>query len=330
MSGQLFTVAAEGGYAYSDQLSNVLRMQVQPLTKFRQLCDMEDGSEKGLHSGASFTWNVYSNLGTQGRRLAETSPIPQSGFTIAQRSLTVYEAGIGVPYTGKLADLAKHDVVAIIDKVLREDARKYFDIEAFLQFNSTKLRVAPNSGNDDAVIALDTNGTCSTTNNNALKSGHVKNIVDMMKERNIPPYAMDDYLAISHPTTYRTFKDGLETTNAYTSTGVERIYSGEVGRYEGTRFLEQTFIPKGGAADSTTYDPWSSTADAWNNGKSSWAFFFGADTCTEAICIPEEIRASIPSDFGRSKALAWYYLGGFGLAHDDAVNSRIVKWDSAA
>ena len=25
-----------------DQLSKVLRMQVQPLTKFRQLCDMED------------------------------------------------------------------------------------------------------------------------------------------------------------------------------------------------------------------------------------------------------------------------------------------------
>ena len=41
-----------------DQLSKVLRMQVQPLTKFRQLCDMEDGSDKGLHSGANFVWNV--------------------------------------------------------------------------------------------------------------------------------------------------------------------------------------------------------------------------------------------------------------------------------
>jgi hypothetical protein len=54
------------------------------------------------------------------------------------------------------------------------------------------------------------------------------------------------------------------------------------------------------------------------------------DTCTEAVGIPEEIRASIPSDFGRSKALAWYWLGGFGLAHDDATNSRIIMWDSAA
>ena len=154
--------------------------------------------------------------------------------------------------------------------------------------------------------------------------------VDTLKERNVPPYAADDYVAISHPTTYRNFKNSLEAINQYTETGLVHIYNGEIGRYEGTRFIEQTFIPKGGAADSVTFDPWTGTADPWNNGLSSWMFIFGADTCTEAVGIPEEIRASIPSDFGRSKAIAWYYLGGFGLAHPDATNARVIKWDSAA
>lgn len=330
MAGQLWSVPAEGGYMYSDELSDTIRVALQPLAKFRQLCDMEDGSDKGLHAGGSFVWNVYSNVGSQGRRLSETSPIPQSGFTVAQRSLTVWEAGNSVPYTGKLADLAKHDVVSIIDRTLKEDARKYFDIEAFFQFKNTKLRAAPTSGNSATAITLDTNGTCSTTNNLALNTGHVKAIVDAMKERNIPPYAGDDYVSISHPTTLRTFKNSLESINQYTETGLVHIFNGEIGRYEGTRFIEQTFIPKGGAADSTTFDPWSGTADVWNNALSSWAFFLGADTCTEAVCIPEEIRASIPGDFGRSKALAWYFLGGFGLAHDVAADSRIVMWDSAA
>jgi N4-gp56 family major capsid protein len=330
MAGQLWSVPSEGGYLYSDELSDVIRMALQPLAKFRQLCDMEDGADKGLHAGGSFTWNVYSNIGAQGRRLSETTPIPQSGFTVAQRSLTVWEAGNSVPYTGKLADLAKHDVVSIIDRTLKEDARKYFDIEAFFQFKNTKLRAAPTSGTSATAITLDTNGTCSTTNNLAFNTGHVKAIVDAMKERNIPPFAADDYVSISHPTTLRTFKNSLEAINQYTETGLTHIFNGEVGRYEGVRFIEQTFIPKGGAADSTTFDPWTGTADAWNNGLSSWAFFLGADTCTEAVCIPEEIRASIPGDFGRSKALAWYFLGGFGLAHDVAADSRIVMWDSAA
>ena len=74
MAGQLFTVAAEGGYAYSDKLSKVLRMQVQPLTKFRQLCDMEDGSEKALHSGANFVWNgSFSNTAPVARIVFDRS-----------------------------------------------------------------------------------------------------------------------------------------------------------------------------------------------------------------------------------------------------------------
>lgn len=112
--------------------------------------------------------------------------------------------------------------------------------------------------------------------------------------------------------------------------GITEIFSGEIGRYENFRFIEQNFIPKGGANDSATFDPYTQTADAWNNNKSSWAFFFGGDTVTEAIALPEEIRAKIPSDFGRSRAIAWYYLGGFGLVHDDAANSRVMMWDSAA
>ncbi len=39
MSGQIWAVASEGGYMYSDELSDYLRIRAQPLTKMRQLCD---------------------------------------------------------------------------------------------------------------------------------------------------------------------------------------------------------------------------------------------------------------------------------------------------
>jgi len=79
---------------YSDELSDTLRQQVQPLTKFRQMCDAEDGAHKGLNRGDKFNWNVYSNVGVQGRRLDENTPMPESGFTAIQHQLTVYEAGL--------------------------------------------------------------------------------------------------------------------------------------------------------------------------------------------------------------------------------------------
>ncbi len=34
-------------------------------------------------------WDVYSNIGTQGRRLDEGAPLPETGFTILQHQLTV-------------------------------------------------------------------------------------------------------------------------------------------------------------------------------------------------------------------------------------------------
>jgi len=208
MSGQIWAVSAEGGYMYSNELSDVLRQQVQPLTKFRQLCDAQDGSNKGLNRGDKYFWNVYSNVATQGGNLSETDPMPETSFTVAQRSLTVGEAGNSVPYTGKLSDLAKHDVVSILDKTLKDDARKYFDISAFNQFNACALRAS--STTSATSITLDTGGVASQINNVAFGTGHVKAIVDAMKEQYIPPYIADDYVCVSHPSTFRNFKNQLE------------------------------------------------------------------------------------------------------------------------
>ena len=330
MTGQIWSVAADGGYLYSDELSDYLRIQVQPLTKFRQFCDAEDGTQKGLGRGETFTWDIISNVSRQGRRLNETDPMPETNVTISQGSLTVTEWGQSIPYTGKLEALAKHKIQNLVDKALKHDARKAFDIEAYLQFDRTPLVVTPSSGTSTTLLTLVTNGTTVTTNNVELGTGHIKTLSDTAKERNIPPYEGDAYFAISHPTTYRTMKNSLEGIHQYTQDGLNMIRFGEIGRYEDTRFIEQNNVVKGGAVDSTTFDPWEGVADAWNNAKSSWMFYFGADTVTEAICIPEEIRAKLPGDYGRSKGIAWYALGGFGLIHTEAANARIIKWDSAA
>ena len=299
---------------YSDQLSKVLRMAVQPLCKFRQFADVKDAAAGGLHKGQEFHWNVYSDTAAQGTVLTEGTVMPETNFTVTQGTLTMTEYGNSVPYTGKLDDLSEHPVKEVINKVLKNDAKKAFDIAAHGQFNLTPLRVVPTAGTNTSAVTLTTNGTATLTNNIALGKEHVKSIVDLMKERNIPPYEGDDYFAIAHPTTWRQFKNDLETIKQYTSEGFGLIANGEVGRYENTRFVEQNNIAKA----------------SWTNDKSNWAFFFGADTVAEGIAVMEEIRGKIPTDYGRSRGIAWYYLGGYGLVHNSAAQARVVKWDSAA
>lgn len=316
MAGQLWAVNSLGGYMYSLELSDILRTAVQPLAKFRQFCDAKDFTDKGLHKGQLFTWDVYNDVATQGTTLVETSTMAQTNFTIAQGTGTVTELGNSVPYTGMLDNMSKHPVQEIINRVLKNDCKKGLDGQAYNQFNTTLLRVAPLNGTDTSAIVLTTNGTCSTTNNVAMGKNHIKSIVDTMKERNIPPYMGDDYFGISWPSTWRPVKNDLEGVYQYRDEGFQMIYNGEIGKYEGCRLIEQTNILK--------------TSTAFTNAKSGWAFFFGEDTVAEAIVVPEEMRGAIPSDYGRSKGIAWYYLGGFALTQTQALQGRILKWDSAA
>lgn len=331
MSGNLWAVNTLGGFMYQDNLSKEFREAVQPEVKFRQFADLQ--SAYGKNRGENFHWNVYLNIQTQGGTLVETNTMPESNFTVIQGTLTVNEYGNSVPYTGKLEALAKESVKKPVMRSLKNDAKKAFDGAAHSQFNNTLLRIVPSAGTSTGTIVLTTDGTATTTNNIAFQKEHAKLVSDLMKERNIPTYSNDDYFALAWPSTYRTLKNNLESIYQYTSEGFGMIMNGEIGRYENIRFVEQTYIPKGGAADSTTWDVDTGTADAWNNGLSDWIFFCGEDTVVEGIAIAEEIRAKIPGDYGRSKGVAWYYLGGFGIVHNNANNTdqnRIIKWDSAA
>lgn len=303
---------------YSLNLSRELRMVVQPTVKYRQFCDIKDAAHQGVNKGDTFHWNIYSDVATQGTTLTEGTALPETNFVITQGTMTITEYGNSVPFTSKLDDLSEQPVKEIIHKVLKNDATKAFDIAASNQFAATPLVVSPTAGTNTAAITVLTTGTATDTVSIEMNNTHVKLIVDEMKERNIPAYVGDDYYAVGRPRTFRTFKNNLEAIKMYTETGFGMIMNGEVGRYENTRFVEQTNRAKGVL---------STKGSAWT--ASDTVMFFGGDTVAEAIAIPEEIRGKIPTDYGRSKGIAWYYLGGFGLCHTGTTDARVMAWDSA-
>ena len=307
---------------YSDELSDTLRTALQPMVRFRQFCDARDATEKGLHSGEEYNWNIYSDVKEQGGVLTEYSgtgattalaPMPETYYTITQGSLTVTEQGNSVPFSQKLDNLSKHPVKEVVQKVLKNDANKALDTAAYNQFKSTLLTAVGSGAAGSEAVAFVADGTL-TGAAVPLTTGHVKIIVDEMKERDIPAYDGTHYFCLGRPSTYRPIKDELEDIRKYIDAGYQQIMNGEVGRYEGVRFVEQTNIASAGytAGDE--------------------AFFFGEDTVAEAIVVPEEIRGRIPGDYGRAKGVAWYYLGGFGIVHNDtgAVQNRIIKWGGAS
>ncbi len=305
MAGQVWQTNALGGFMWSPNLSRKLRTALQPMVRFRQFCDAREAFGKG--KGDLFNWNIYSDVADQGGTLNETDVMPESNFTITQSSLTVTEFGNSVPYTKKLDDLSEHPVTEIIHKVLKNDARKALDSAANAQFELTPIRAVSTSA---TAITFTTNGVPSGVPTDAFNDDHSKIIADELTERDIPTFDGNNYMAIARPTTLRPLKDALEAIHQFVTEGWHVIMNGEKGRHEGIRYVEQTNI----------------ASEGW--ALSDGIFFFGSDTVVEAFSIQEEIRGKIPTDYGRSRGVAWYALLGYGIVHTDEQQARIIKWDS--
>lgn len=304
----------DSGYLAHPTLSEEFRTALQPLSRFRQFCDVE--AAIGKNRGEQFTWNVYGDTVDDGGELDENKPMPESSFPISQGSVTIKEFGLSVPYSGKLEALSEHDIRKIVFQTLKNDCNRTIDRTAHGQFDNAILRyVATGSSSYN----LDDDGTPTGDNANKLSDTHTKQIADIMQERNIPVFDGENYMCIARPTTLRAIKDDLESLHSYTTEGWNRVMNGENGRYEGIRFISQTNIP----------------SENWTNGNSDAAYFFGADTCTEAVACPEELRAKVGDDYGRGKGIAWYALLNFGITHADTTDAntkaqaRIIKWDSS-
>lgn len=323
MAGQLWGVERLGGYMYSDQLSQYLRKEVQPMMRFRQFCSAKEAFTYGR--GEIFHWDVFTNVRTQGGRLKENQALPETNFEVTQGSLRIDEFGNSVPYTKKLDNLSKVPVEGIIHSALKDDCAKTLDYEAYSQFDATRLVAYAKDGTDPNAVVIEamTNPgqKPAVVNGVALGLNHIKGIIDTMKERNIPGFDGDDYFSLARPTTFRTIRNSIEELSKYVESGWRNIRLGEIGKFEGMRFVEQTNIP----------------SQLWSGGLSDKAFFFGGDTVTEAVTDPEQIRGKLPTDYGRSKGVAWYYMGGFGIVHNQgadtdpqALQNRIIRWDSAS
>ena len=110
MAGQLWAVNSLGGFLYSEKLSNRLRTALQPMTRFRQFCDVRDETSQGKQKGDTYKWDIVFNVATQGGTLVETNTMPETNFQILQASGSIYEWGNSV----KIAALLLVDRLASV------------------------------------------------------------------------------------------------------------------------------------------------------------------------------------------------------------------------
>lgn len=314
MAGQLWT--ASNGYMATPTLSEKLRNDLQPVCRFTQFCDVE--AAIGKNNGETYTWNIYSDVADEAKDvqgLNENAPMPEGNFDVTQGSITIKEFGKAVPYSGKYDDLSEHPVTEIVNKSLKNHAARTLDRIAGAAFDDSILAARSTSA---TAFDLADDGNFSGTATHALSKAHIRAICVEMEERNIPTFDGENYVGIMRPQTFDPIGLELEAIHQYVDSGWGMIMNGEKGRYNGMRFVTQT----------------NKASMGWTNTDA--AYFFGADTVTEAVSCPVELRGKIADDYGRGKGIAWYYLGNFGITHADQTSAqtkaqaRIIRWGSTS
>lgn len=270
----------------------------------------------GRKQGESITLTRVANITEPlSAVLQEAIRIPEDEFALSTRAITVQELGRSVPYTSLANDLSEFDIENPIQKKLREQMRMVLDTMAAAAFKRTLVKYAVTGAATNNITFNGTFGAVSSANMNIF---HLEEIRDLMySTMMVPPYEGGDYLAIFTTRALRGIKRDAkwEEWHKYTDPTVK--FNGEIGRIESIRFIETNH------AQALTNV---GTAGVLGEG-----VVFGDDAVGMAEAMSPELRAAIPGDFGRAKAVAWYGILAFEPIWEtgNAGEAKIVHVGSA-
>lgn len=261
----------------------------------------------GRNKGDSITITTVKNLSEPtSANIGESDRIPIDRLQQATVTITVNEMGRGVEYTNKSQLLAHYDPQDKIQKALRRQLKLVLDTAAAAAFKTAKVIAIPTSL---TAITWDTDGTPSTQATQNLTVNHVKVIRDYLSDTlHVPGRGGGErYACIISTKGARGIKNDPEflAWRQQTPEGKSAFEQSRIGTVENIDFFE------------------SNHTNALANNKGSGgvlgeAVFFGDDAVVMAVAQDPELRAALPGDFGRQKAVAWYGVLAFGATNNTA------------
>src|SRR3990167_4384243 len=320
------------GFRTLVDVSKKVRHASQPLNRARQFVRVVDSFGKNRGD----TMDIYRVPNTAEVEYTATipdgDPIPTTTIGISRRSVTVNQYGKALPFTGMVESLAEVDVENEVTlKALRDHMAKSLDTLVINALKTSDLIFVPTAAD---AYAWNVAGSATSTAASNITVFHLKEIIDAMMSgemtdsdgtthtamRPVPFYEDDYYVALTSVKFMRGLYDDPDFQQVSLYANSEGYYQGEIGRmpFYHTKFI----ISNHTAALSNTKG---------TNSVLGEAIIMGEEPVVEAVVTPEEIREKIPGNFGLDKALAWYYLGGFGRVWDYSADSEehIIRVTSA-
>lgn len=322
MAAHNWTFDADVGVYKNHSMSNRLAFAAAGRTKILPFTQPVEGY--GKHQGETVNLVRVNRLPVPAdATLDESTRIPIDKLTLANRAITLAEFGRGVEYTNLNEQLSRYQPSNYLQKELIRQMHYSVDASAGSAFTGTEARItfSPTSATGGT---FETTGTSTTTALNEFTFAHTGVIADYLAgDIHCPPWTGETYMGLTTRRTLRGLKNDnlLQSVHLYLRDG-DFYFKGEVGMTENIRWVqidvEDTMSNTAGPNDSTLI------------GEGA---VFGDEAVARVEVEAPHLRAdpNYQSDFGRSKAIAWYGIYQFATYYDVATDgfARIVRITSA-
>jgi N4-gp56 family major capsid protein len=319
--------ATENGFTSTGSLIDLIKVaydrridrEFSAATMLRSFADKKVVNQ--TQPGATVTFSIHKNLDVDYTPLNEIVDGNETALdNPTQVSVTVNEHGRYTIYTEALTQFAFDDALAknvtdtiktnqletldgLVAKVLRGDSIRAAGTTATTVYN-TVIDGTIYTTIDDADDAAG-----SVT---ALTADDVAMVVAELRSASVPTWDANNYVAVLHPRVASAFRRstdpaGWRYANTYVDTSA--LMAGEIGIFEGVRFVESSrVLPKG--------DLWGSDAEGVYS-----TYVFGRQALAEVVVKEPAVivDGDIVDPYGRKTAIGWYGILGWNLYRPESL-----------
>lgn len=287
--------------AYDQQV----RLALRSMPLFRAVADTKPVAQ--TQPGSSVVFNIHQNLTAATTPLNEiTDPAGVALNNTTPVTVTLHEYGNFSVVTNALKNFS-------LDNNLDGNIA---DTLAYNQADSIDKIVADVLNAGTQVVIENGSGVITTSNATAVtKTITAKDIrfaVAKLRGASVPTVDGQNYVAFIHPdvaTDFRTESAAASWRAPHEYVDTKELYAGEIGIFEGVRFIETPRAPKVGSTYST--------------------FVMGKEALAEAVAqeFSVVVDGRIVDPLDRKMAIGWYGIAGWSLFRPEAL--WVIKTTSA-
>jgi N4-gp56 family major capsid protein len=285
---------------------------LRPELYFDRFAEVE--ATNATNPGATHTFTIFQDLAVASSELSETTDVTPVALSDSQVSVTMKEYGNAVVTTAKLRATSFINVDPVAANAVGYNAGISIDTVCRDVLQAGTNVIYATGG------ATDPSSRTTVNSDDTLSANDVRRVVAQLRGANVPTIG-GSYVGFIHPDVSYDFRSATDAAAWRTPANYvnpEGIYNGEIGMFEGVRFMESARAPL--FANASNNSGSTGTIDVYGT------LIMGRQALAKAVANaagygdqPTMVYGEVVDVLKRFQPVGWKHFVGYGVFRQEAL-----------